>query len=89
MQNTMSTGIYLTTIGLFFGTILIVFAMKYISVAVSARARIASDEAYKALADKAVALESQSAAALAAIQADVAKLKVTVTSVEEILRKVG
>lgn len=88
MEQQMSTGIYLATIGVVFGTILIVFAMKYISAAATARARIAGDDAYKALAERTLALQAESAAALAAIQADVARLSTSVTSVEAILRQV-
>jgi len=54
----METAIYLLTISLIVGTVLIVFGMKYVSAAFAARARIATDEAYRTLADKAVASQS-------------------------------
>jgi hypothetical protein len=84
----MSTNIYLITIGLFFGTVLAVFAMRALSAAYAARARIASDQAYQALAERAVAAQVETQAALGAIQADVARLAAGLAAVESILKQV-
>jgi len=84
----MSTDVYFITLLLFFGTILLVFAMKYFSAAFSARARIASDAAYRALVEQATAAQSENQAALAAIQADLAKLATSLAAVEKILKQV-
>ena len=89
MEPGMSTGIYLITISLFVGTILAVFGMKYVSAAFAARARIAADEAYRALAERAVATQAENGAALAAIQAELGKVGSSLAAVEKVLKQVG
>jgi uncharacterized membrane protein len=84
----MSTSLYLITMSFFFGTILLIFGMKYFSAAFAARARRANDEAYRALAEKALAAQSDSQASLTAIQADLARLAAGLASVETILKQV-
>jgi hypothetical protein len=84
----MSNSIYLITIGLFFGTILLVFAMRSLSAAFAARARLASDEAYRSLAEKAGAAQADTQASLSAIQADLARLATSLAAVEAILKQV-
>lgn len=84
----MATGIYLLTISLFLGTVLIVFGMKYFSAVFAARARLANDEAYRVLAEKAVASGSDSQASLAAIQAELAKVSASLAAVEKVLKQV-
>jgi Tfp pilus assembly protein PilO len=73
---------------LLFGTILIVFGMKYISAAYQARSRIADDEAYRKLAADAVTAQAGNAATLSAIQSELAELKTRTASVEKILKDV-
>lgn len=68
----MSEHVYFLTLGLFLGTIVVVFAMRYISAVKQARARLDSAEAYRALAEKAAAAQAEAAASLAAIQAALA-----------------
>jgi hypothetical protein len=80
---------YLLTLILPLVTILIVFGMKYWSAAKQARSTIASEEAYRALAEKAAAAQKDNASVLAAIRADVAKLTEIVVAVESILKQVG
>jgi hypothetical protein len=84
----MSAPIYLITLLLFFGTIAAIFAMKYVSAAVAARARGAAEADYRALAERAVALQAETQAALAALQGDVAKLAASLAAVETILKQV-
>lgn len=84
----METSIYLLTIGLFLGTALLIFGMKYFSAAFQARARIAADTAYKALAERAVAAEADNRAALTAMQAELTKLAASLAAVEKILKQV-
>lgn len=84
----MATDIYLITLGLFFGTVLLVFGMKYFSAVFAARARRADDEAYRTLAEKALAAQSDSQTSLSAIQADLARLTASLASVETILKQV-
>ena len=80
---------YLLTITLPLVTILIVFGMKYRSAAVQSRADKSGQEAYRALAEKAVAAQQDNAAALSAIQSDVAKLSGSLATIENILKQVG
>jgi len=84
----MSTDVYFVTLLLFFGTILLVFAMKYFSAAFSARARLANDTAYRTLVEQAMAAQLESQASLAAMQADLAKLAASLAAVEKILKQV-
>ena len=65
-----------------FVTVLLVFAMKYFSAARQARLRIASEDAYRQLAQKAVNAQAESASALAEITTRLA-------AVERILKEVG
>jgi len=84
----METSIYLVTIGLFLGTALLIFGMKYFSAAFQARARIAGDTAYRVLAEKAVAAEADNHAALTAMQAELTKVAASLAAVEKILKQV-
>jgi hypothetical protein len=80
----MTTSQYLVFMAPFVGTVLLVFAMKYFSAVFQARARIANDAMYRALAEKAVAAQSE----LSAIRAELAKLAASVAAVEKILQQV-
>ena len=73
---------------LLFGTVLIVFAMKYISAAIQTRSRNTQDEAYRKLAADAVTAQSGNAATLAAIQSELTELRTRVAAVENILKTV-
>lgn len=84
----MSALIYLLTICLPLGTILIVFAMKYLSAARQAQARILAEGAYRELAAKAVAAQADSVAPLAAMQSDLLEIKTRLAAVEKILKAV-
>jgi hypothetical protein len=84
----MSAPIYLVSLSLFTGVIMLVFAMKYISAACAARARLAGDAAYRTLAEKAVAAQSESRAALTLIEAELARLTASLATVEKILKQV-
>ncbi|HEX4504337.1 MAG TPA: hypothetical protein VH722_01300 [Alphaproteobacteria bacterium] len=84
----MSTSVYFLSIGLFLGTALLIFGMKYFSAAFQARARIAADTAYRMLAEQAVAAEAGNHAALAAMPAERAKVTASLAAVEKILKQV-
>lgn len=84
----MSEKIYLLTIGLPLLTVLFVFAMRYGSAAFQARARLAKDNAYRAIAEKAVATQSESAAALSLIRTDLVEIKTRLAAVEKVLKEV-
>jgi Tfp pilus assembly protein PilO len=69
-------------------TILLVFGMKYFSAARTVHARANGEEAYRELAEKAVALQAANAASQAAIQADCSEMKTRLTAIEKLLRDV-
>ena len=85
----MSAPVYLATLGLFFGVILVVFAMRYGAAVLQARARLASEGAYRVTAEKAAAAGADTAAALASIQTSLTDLAARMGSVEKILKDVG
>lgn len=84
----MSESIYLATLGIPLAAVIAVFAMKYVSAVLQARARFASEESYRELAEKAVAAQAEAAQALAAIQATLADLRGRIVTVEKILKEV-
>ena len=84
----MSESVFLLTIGLFLGTILIVFGMKYFAAARQSQSRIANEDAYRDLAQKAVAAQSQNATALSAMQAELSLFNTRLAAVEKILKAV-
>ena len=84
----MSEHVFFLTIGLVLGTILCVFGMKYLSAARQAQARILNDNAYRTLAEKAVATQSENAASLSAMQTGLADIRVRLSAVEKILKAV-
>lgn len=65
---------FFVTLAFPFGTILLIFGMKYFAAIQSAKAAMANDEAYRKLADRAAAAEAESAAALVAIKSAMADL---------------
>jgi Tfp pilus assembly protein PilO len=84
----MSEHIFLITIGLPLATVLLIFGMKYFAAIAQAKARLASDEAYRQVAAQATAAQADTAAALAAINASLADIKTRVAAVEKMLRDV-
>ena len=84
----MPAPIYLLSLGLFFGTILFVFGMKYFSAARAAQARITGEDAYRKLAEQAAAAQSESAASLSVIQTELSEIKSRLAAVENILKAV-
>ncbi len=78
----MSAALYLTTLCLPLGTILLVFGMRYFALIQQAKARLASDEAYRQIAEKAVADHGATASALTSIETRLA-------AIEKILKDVG
>jgi hypothetical protein len=69
-------------------TILLVFGMKYFSALFQARARLANDALYRALAEKSATAQAENQAALVAIRADLARFAASLASVEKILQQV-
>jgi hypothetical protein len=79
---------YVLTLLFLFGTPLIIFAMKYISSAYQARTNARADAAYRELAQRAAAAQSETAASLATVKADLAAIGRRLGAVEEILKAV-
>jgi HAMP domain-containing protein len=79
---------YFITMGVLFGTILIIFAMKYISAAYQARLRARSDDAYRQLVEKTASVQTQSATSLSAMQTDLSEINARLAAVEKILKAV-
>jgi hypothetical protein len=79
---------YVLTLIFMFGTPLIIFAMKYISSAYQARAKTAVDDAYRELAQKAAAAQSETAASLATMKSELMAIGSRLSAVENILKAV-
>ena len=77
----MAEHVYLLTLLLPLATVLIIFGMKYYAAVQQAKARLASDDAYRQVAEQAAAAQAETAAALA-------DLKVRLTEIEKILKEV-
>ena len=84
----MTATLYLLTICLPLATILIVFAMRYVSAVQQAKARLANDDAYRRIAEQAGAAQSETAATLASIQATLVDVGTRLAGVEKILKAV-
>lgn len=85
----MSEEMYVFSLSVIFGTIIIVFAMRFVSTARQAKARLANDDAYRQLAAKAAAAQAETAAALTSVDTTLADLKSRVAALEQILKEVG
>jgi hypothetical protein len=80
--------VYLLTIGLPLLTILLVFGMRYYAAIQQAKARLANDDAYRVIADKAASAQADTANALASMDATLADLRTRLAAVEKILKQV-
>jgi predicted negative regulator of RcsB-dependent stress response len=84
----MSESLYLLSISLVLVTILLVFGMRAFSAVQQAKVRNESDEAYRQIAEKAVAAASENTTALASIQAAMADVRTRLTAIEKVLKEV-
>ncbi len=84
----MSEPIYLTTLFMFFGTIIVIFAIRYHSATQQARARLAHDDAYRILAQQVAAAQADNARTLLAIQASLVEVGARVATIEQVLKQV-
>ena len=84
----MSESLYLLSISLVLVTILLVFGMRAFSAVQQAKVRIESDEAYRQIAEKAVASASENTTALSSIQAAMADVRTRLTAIEKVLKEV-
>jgi hypothetical protein len=85
----MSEQIYLMTLTIPLGTVLVIFAMKYLSAAYKARSEAASADAYRELAARSAAAQAENAAALAAIRSTLGDMQGRLVEVETMLKEVG
>ena len=85
----MSEPIYLVTIFAFLGTVVILGALRYLSNLARSRAQVAQTDAYRILAERAVAANQQQADAITALQADLAAVRSSLSGIEKILKEVG
>ncbi len=84
----MSETVYYITLVAIFGTALCIGAMKYISAAVQARSRIKGETIYRELVEKTTSAQFANAAALATIEAEIAKVTHRLGALEKILKEV-
>lgn len=68
--------------------IVLVFGAKYLSAIFQAWAQKSSDRQYRILAEKVTAAQTETQAAMVAIQADLSKIATTLAAVEKILQQV-
>ena len=85
----MSAQIYLLTLCLPLGTVLLVFGMRYVSAVQQAKARLANEDAYRQIAATAAAAQSETATTLSAIQAALSDVRTRLTAIEKVLKDVG
>jgi predicted negative regulator of RcsB-dependent stress response len=84
----MSESLYLLSISLVLVTILLVFGMRAFSAVQQAKVRNESDEAYRQIAEKAVAAASENTTALSSIQATLGDVRTRLTAIEKVLKEV-
>jgi len=84
----MSEHIFVFSILLMLGTVVVIFGMKYLSAAWQARSRAASEDAYRDLARKAVEAESANATTLSSIQSELSDIGSRLAAVAKILKEV-
>jgi hypothetical protein len=80
--------LYLLTLVLPLATILIVFGVRSYAAVQQAKARLAGDDAYRQLAESALAAQSQIASSLAAMEANLSDVRIRMAAVETILKAV-
>jgi hypothetical protein len=84
----MTTTLYLLTLVLPLATVLVVFGLRAYASVEQARARLAHDDAYRQLAERASSAQSQIANSLAAMEVNLSEMHARVASVETILKAV-
>jgi Tfp pilus assembly protein PilO len=84
----MSELVYISTLSLFFVTIVFIFGMKYFAAIQQAKAHRANDEDYRQVAAQAAAAQAETAATLASMNVHLAEVKTRLASVEKMLKEV-
>ena len=85
----MAAQLYMPTLLLILGTVLIVFGMKYVSAALQARSRAANERSFQTFAENAHAIQSQQVALLSSMQSSISDVSTRLGQVERILKEVG
>jgi len=80
--------IYFISMGAMFGTIILVFGIRFLQASAVAGADAAHTDAYRKLASDAVTAQAGNAATLSAIQSELVEIKARMSSVETILKAV-
>lgn len=83
-----NAAIYFISMFAMFGTILLVFCIRFIQAATVARVDAAHNDAYRKLAADAVRAQAGNAATLSAILSELTEIKTRMASVETILKTV-
>lgn len=86
MDNHATTFLIATILTLM--TILLIFGMKYFSASRRARLGFVNETTRRELMEKAAAAQTETAASLAVMRADVAEIKAKLASIEKVLREV-
>ncbi len=84
----MSANIYVLTLSLSLGTVLLIFGMRYFSALQQAKARLANDGAYRQIAETAGAAQSETVTTLSYIQSTLDDVRTRLTAIEKILKDV-
>jgi hypothetical protein len=84
----MSSTIYFISMGAMFGTIIVVFGIRFLQASAVAGSDAAHTDAYRKLASEAVTAQAGNAATLSAIQSELVEIKARMSSVETILKAV-
>ncbi len=69
-------------------TVILIFAMKYVAAVRQAGLRVASDGAYRALAEKAATAQETSAEVLEALKGTLVQIDMRLAHVEKVLKEV-
>jgi Tfp pilus assembly protein PilO len=85
----MEEHVYLITLGIVFGTVILVFGMRAFASVQQAKARIAAEQSFRLTAEQAAAAQTETAAVLASIRASLADMQARLASVEKTLKDVG
>lgn len=80
--------IYLITMFTMFGTIILIFIIRFLQAYAVAKADAAHTDAYRKLASDAVTAQAGNAATLSSIQSELTEIKARVTGIETILKTV-
>lgn len=84
----MSVPIYLISMGVIFGSVLLIFVIRAFSAVQQAKARLTREDEYRKIAERAVALGSENATAMTAMQASLAEVGRRLGAIEKLLKEV-